>query len=193
MRSERRRFWAENGFGTSGGYDDAWQEASFAGVPYAVPNVRARADALRVHDLHHLLTGYTTDWRGESEISGWELGSGGAGRYPYAWFIAMFGFVIGVLTMPLRTWRAFRRGRGGSNLYAVSRPMDVLNEPVERVRARLGVDMPRRHGLGDVFRFVALASLMIPLGLLCLVGTPLLVLMAMLLGVRCPMHQQTPC
>lgn len=194
MREERRRFWAENGFGADGGYDDPWQEASFGGIPYAVPNLRSRGEALRVHDLHHLVTGYGTDWRGESEIAGWELGSGGAGRYAYAWFIAMFGFVVGVLTMPLRTWRAFRRGRAWSNLYGLTRPMEVLDEPLEAVRARLRVRRPGRP-LGNVLRFVALAAVMVPVGVLCLAGTPLLVLAALAGRMRChcPMRQQMPC
>lgn len=194
VREERRRFWAENGFGADGGYDDAWQEASFGGIPYAVPNVAARGEALRVHDLHHLVTGYGTDWRGESEIAGWELGSGGAGGYAYAWFIAMFGFVVGVLTMPLRTWRAFRRGRDWSNLYGLARPLDVLDEPLANVRARLHVR--RASGpLGHVLRFLALAAVMIPIGMLCLLGTPLLVLTALVgrMRCRCPMRQQLPC
>ncbi len=188
MRSERSRFWADNGFGVDGGYDEPWQDASFGGIPYAVPNPRGRADALRVHDLHHLLTGYGTDWRGESEIASWELGSGGAGRYAYAWFIALFGFVVGVLTMPFRTWRAFRRGRGASNLYGLQRPMELLDASVSSVRAKLGLQRPPAHSrLVDGLAFVATALVTVPLGLLCLAGTPLLVLLA-IARMHCPLR-----
>ena len=184
LRRRRQLFWAASGFASDGGYDDAWADATFAGVPYAVPNPPARANALRVHDLHHVLTGYGTDWRGESAIAGWELGSGGGGRHPYAWFIAVFGFVVGLLGLPRRTWTAFRRGRRASNLYRDADPMAYLDVDVADIQAELGITGygPRRT-LPDALAFVAFALITLPLGLLFLAGTPLLTLFAM---SRCP-------
>ncbi len=182
VRTHRDRFWRDHGFGPNGGYDEPWATASFAGIPYTVPNSQSRADALRVHDLHHLVTGYGTDWTGESEIAAWELGSGGGGRYPYAWFIALFGFVVGVLALPLRTLRAYARGRRSRNLYSVPGPGPLLDQPLVQVRRRL---LPRRAGelrAADVARFAGLGLLAVPFGLVMLAATPLLVLLA---AVRC--------
>ncbi|MFK7986592.1 MAG: hypothetical protein AB8I08_11260 [Sandaracinaceae bacterium] len=138
VRDARDRFFRENEFGLDGGYDASWAEAEFGPVRYRVPNLRARAAALRVHDLHHLVTGYATDWRGESEISAWELGSGW-GRYPYAWIIALFGLFTGLVTQPGATWRAFLRGRKSDNLFRARALGDVLEQPLASVRRGLGV------------------------------------------------------
>jgi ubiquinone biosynthesis protein Coq4 len=39
---------------------------------------------VRLHDLHHLVTGYPTDWKGELEISAWEI-AGSCRGYVAAW------------------------------------------------------------------------------------------------------------
>lgn len=178
VRAHRERFWREHGFGRGGGYDDPWATASFGGIPYTVPNSKRRAEALRVHDLHHLVTGYGTDWTGESEIAAWELGSGGAGRYPYAWLIAVFGFVIGVLALPLRTLRAFALGRRSRNLYRAPTIEPILDLQLLRVRRRLLPAHPDGVRLSDLPRFVALSLLAVPVGLALLATTPAQVLLS---------------
>ncbi|MEM6991743.1 MAG: hypothetical protein AAF721_14650, partial [Myxococcota bacterium] len=138
----RAQFFAASGFPADGGYDEPWQEAEFGPVPYVVPNPKLRADALRVHDLHHPLTGYRADWRGEAEISAWELGSGGGGRYAYAWFIALFGLLTGLLALPAATYRAFIRGRFSRNLYKERAPARRLAQSLAEVRRELRLDRP---------------------------------------------------
>jgi hypothetical protein len=187
----RRRLWTDAGFGVDGGYDEPWQEATFAGVPYAVPNSRIRADALRVHDVHHVLTGYGTDWRGESEIAAWELGSGGGGRFVYAWFIAVFGFVIGLLALPRRTFQAFRRGRVARNLYGHADPMSVLDRDVQEVRRALDISARRGPAWGDALAFAAWAFVTVPAGVLALLGTPVLVFAAFARCSSCPLTGRT--
>lgn len=139
VRSARADFFAASDFAPDGGYTEPWQEADFGPVRYRVPNTAARAAALRRHDLHHVATGYPATWRGEAEISGWELGSG-AGSYPYAWLIALFGLFTGLMRHPGPTIRAFLRGRHSTNLY---RPgpstAALLDEPVSALRGRLSV------------------------------------------------------
>lgn len=141
----RARFFAINDFGADGGYEEPFQDAVLAGIPYRTPNPPARAAALRRHDLHHLLTGYSTDWLGEARISAWEVGSGGPGRVLYAWTIALWGMFTGLLGDPRGMLRAFVRGRGSDNLYGV----DVDDALLSRGLSEVGHTLQVRAALPD--------------------------------------------
>ena len=139
VRQARDRFFADSGFSPDGGYADEWAEADFGAVRYRVPNLPARRAALQRHDLHHVVTGYASDWRGEAEISGWELGSG-AGWYPYAWLIALWGVFTGLIQHPGPTVKAFLRGRHSTNLYRYEASTEaILEQPVSTLRESLSV------------------------------------------------------
>ena len=45
-------------------------------IPLFIPNTRSRVRAVRVHDVHHVVTGYATTFAGEAEIGAWEIASG---------------------------------------------------------------------------------------------------------------------
>lgn len=169
VREARRRFFAASGFAPDGGYDDEWADAELGPFAYRVPNLAARAAALRVHDLHHLVTGYPTDWKGEAQISAWELGSGW-GRYPYAWIIAIFGLLTGVLAMPGATLRAFARGRRSrGNLYGFGSIDEWLDRPLSELEAALGVPRhPGRAHAADLVRFALLGTASVLFGALAL-------------------------
>jgi len=196
LEDARRRFFAESGFPPDGGYDDAWAHAQFGPVPYSVPNPPMRAEALRVHDLHHPLTGYRADWRGEAEISAWELGSGGGGRYVYAWFIALFGLFTGLLGAPRATWRAFVAGRSADNLYRDSAPRRRLPHSVDAMRRELGIGRSGRARPRDGLAFLGWSALACSLAIVFGLGVPLLLLAALTRRVgrgvrclaRCPLH-----
>ena len=187
VRQARQDFFADSGFPTDGGYDDDWAEADFGPVRYRVPNINARSAALRRHDLHHLATGYTTDWRGEAEISAWELGSG-VGVYAYAWLIALWGLFTGLLLHPTPTIRAFLRGRHSRNLYRSRHTTDGwMDQPVSALRTDLRV-LPLEADpwqgrsivarVGDVIVLSASALLAAGLGLLSLLPAALLIALA---------------
>ena len=188
MLQARRRFFAREGFAPDGGYDEVWSDASFGPFPYATYNPPARGAALRVHDLHHVVTGYGTSWRDESRISGWELGSGGAGRYPYAWFIALFGLFVGLLALPVQTWRAFVRGRGSGNLYRADAIEPWLSRDVDEVRATLATrPRPRRGAWRTALAFFGYGLLAVGLGAVFVAGVPMLVALGVVRRVgRCP-------
>lgn len=135
----RARFFVENDFGVDGGYDSPHQEAVLAGIPYRTPNPPARAAALRRHDLHHLLTGYSTDWLGEARISAWELGSGGPGAVFYAWTIVLWGLFTGLVGDPVGSLRAFVRGRGSDNLFGSETDEALMQRSVAAVGRSLRV------------------------------------------------------
>jgi hypothetical protein len=86
-------------------------------VPYPIPNTRARKRAVRIHDLNHLVSGYSTDRIGELEISAWELASGGCRDYVAAWVLDLPGLLGGLMVAPRRTLRAFWAGTRQQNLY----------------------------------------------------------------------------
>lgn len=95
-------------------------------IPIPIPNPPSRQAALRLHDLHHVLTGYPTTLPGEWQISGWEVGAG-LHRNPVAWSFCLMGMTAGMAIMPRKTVRAFARGRRGRSL------LDQDPEAVDRL------------------------------------------------------------
>ena len=140
LREERGRYFAENGFPPDGGYADRFVVLRLAGLPVAVfPNTRARVRAVRLHDLHHVVTGYPTSWRGEAEIGAWEIASG-CGSYGAAWVLNGLALLYGLLLWPRGMRAAWRRGRRSRNLYAEGWSDGLLDETVAGLRGRLGLD-----------------------------------------------------
>ncbi|MBK7397002.1 MAG: hypothetical protein IPJ34_12030 [Myxococcales bacterium] len=123
MRTARARYFAENGFGDDGGYGSPWVDFKLGSIPFPFPNTKARVRAVRFHDLHHILTGYRTDFRGELEISAWEIGAGCRDMIA-AWQLNLGGLWAGAMLMPRRTFRAFVRGRRTTSLY--DKDLDAL-------------------------------------------------------------------
>ena len=154
----RDDYFAVNGFGPNGGYDDAWVDFKLGPIPMPVPNTPSRKRAVRYHDLHHALTGYATDIRGEFEISAWEIASGCADHIA-AWQLNLSGMVGGLLVAPRRVWHAWLRGRHSRNLYRAPYDDALLSRTVGDVRRELGLDAPLPPArASDAFWFV-LASL----------------------------------
>ncbi len=107
------------------------------GVVVDAPNPAFQRPLLARHDLHHVLTGYGTDLRGEAEMGAWELGAG-----PGHWFVWLndIGAIgLGVLA-PIRTARAFARGLACRSLYRSERAWEELLEmDVGALREELGI------------------------------------------------------
>jgi hypothetical protein len=138
----RTRYFAAAGFPPDGGYAEKFVRLGKLGpIPLGFPNTDARRRAVALHDLHHVATGYRTDWTGEAEISAWEIASG-CGGFWFAWFINLHGMVMGWLVDPGATWRAFVRGRHSRNLYPSGFSDALLRETVASLRARLALDGP---------------------------------------------------
>ena len=138
----RTRYFERAGFPPDGGYSASFVSLGKLGpIPLGFPNTDSRRRAVVMHDLHHVATGYQTEWAGEGEISAWEVAAG-CGRFPFAWFINLQGMVMGWFVSPSRTWRAFVRGRHSRSLYAEGYREALLRETVGGLRARLLLDRP---------------------------------------------------
>jgi len=94
-----------------------------------------RDRAVRLHNLHHIVTGYQTDIKGEAEIGAWEVGSG-CGNFWHAWALNMGAFGLGLFIAPVRTLRAFVRGLRTDNLYHHYARLEdpLLDDTVGRIR-----------------------------------------------------------
>ena len=126
LRDARALLFERSGFGVDGGYEERWIKVKFWRVPIWLPNTPGRRQAVRLHDLHHILTEYPTSWRGEAEISAWEIGAGGLHRYYSGWILDLMNLAQGLIINPRGTYRAFMRGRLSANLYGEEFTTDVL-------------------------------------------------------------------
>ncbi len=140
----RDAYLAENGF-TTEAYDADWTDASVLGIRFRVPNTARHRWAIRLHDLHHVVTGFGTDFVGEAEVSAWECGGGLRGLGLYTGAIVAGLALGGLVVAPRRTWRAFRAS-GSTNLFGGHRPESeesdydaLLSLSVGALRHRLGV------------------------------------------------------
>lgn len=135
----RSQYFVENQFGDDGGYNDRWVTLGKLGpITLGFPNTAGRVKAVRRHDLHHLATGYDTDFIGEAEIAAWELASG-CENFRTAWLLNLLALPIGMLRAPERMRKAFARGCSSNNLYAEPFTDELLHERLGALRERLGV------------------------------------------------------
>lgn len=125
-------------------------------IPIAYPNISARRRAVRYHDLHHVVTGYATDLRGEVQISAWEIRSG-CKDYWVAWILGLSGLLT-VFKWPRETVHAFARGRRSKNLYGLDYS-SLLARQVTDVQAELCLDQPVRARPTDAALLLALLPL----------------------------------
>ena len=142
MGDARTEYYERNGFGADGGDSLSWVPIKLLGLTFHIPNTEARKRAVRIHDLHHVVTGYATDFRGEAEIAAWELASG-CWSWPVAVVLNLAAMGIGAAIAPRRIARAWARGRRSGNLYGERDGIEhLLPRTVSELRAKLGLDGP---------------------------------------------------
>ena len=95
-------------------------------------------EGLHLHDVHHLLTGYSTKLSGELELAAWELTSGGCRWHWIFWIDRLLAVVLGLVLCPRKCWRAARRGWACHNVYD-RRAADVLAADFDELRHSVGV------------------------------------------------------
>lgn len=145
-----------------GGYHSTWFKIKLGPVYMPMPNIKMRVDAVKLHDLHHLVTEYEATMKGEIEIGAWEIASG-CGKYPAAWILNFGSFFYGMIFHPRCLLRAFLKGRKcATNLYHDSRYDDaLLNQTIGELRRRIVPDPSIKNSILDylIFIFCSLFSL----------------------------------
>jgi len=157
LRDARTLFFERGNLGADGGYSRRWVRVESKPIAFYFPNCRSRVAAARLHDLHHIVAEYDTDWAGEAEIAGWEIASG-CTHYYIAWILNLGAFAVGLIVAPKSLFRAFVRGRRArTNLYHTGLSELHLDDvTVGMLRARLAVGAPNVKSSGsDVAMFAA--------------------------------------
>jgi hypothetical protein len=175
----RAKFFDRASLGPDGGYQDRWVRIAAKPISFYFPNTRSRVAAARLHDLHHIATGYRSDWPGEPEIAAWELASG-CGPYRWAWILNLGAFLVGLLLFPRTLWRAFVRGRHARNLYHIGlaeEQLPLLTVGALRRALRLGPASPAAT-VSDTLAFVAWSLLAVVYHGAILVGGVVIALLA---------------
>lgn len=144
MLDARNLYFELSGFTENSGYEERWIKVKVWRIPIWIPNTKGRRKAVRLHDLHHVLTEYPTTWRGEAEISAWEIGSGGLQKYWAGWLLDLMNVAQGIVINPRGIYRGFMLGRNSSNLYSTEFGKDLLKTRVGDLRRRLKLDQPAR-------------------------------------------------
>lgn len=167
VREALRRYHVANGFKGDAMTEDTVQVRVFGHVG-DLPNPRFQRPVLARHDLHHVLTGYATDLRGEAELGAWEIAAGPwhwlspppwaelssapvpalrmlasravwAGVGAFVWLNNGGALLLGVLA-PVRTMKAFVRGLRCRSLYLDASEYEaLLDMRVDELRARVGI------------------------------------------------------
>jgi hypothetical protein len=137
VRAARAEYFAANGFSESG-YTDRLVKLQLGPVPVYILNSAARVRSVRLHDIHHVLTGYGTDVLGEGEIGAFELGAGCADHFA-AWYLNFNAVTIALPLGAGTVLRAFARGRRSRCLYDREWDERILDETVGALRAELAI------------------------------------------------------
>jgi hypothetical protein len=137
MREARDLYLSAHGFSLAE-YQASTFSIGILGFTLKFPNTKARQRVIPLHDLHHVLTGYATDWAGEAEIGAWELRAGCDSLVAY--LLNGGGVIIGFFLCPRRVWRAFLRAKGQRTLYGDPIPYEsLLQMTVGDLRKKLGI------------------------------------------------------
>ena len=156
VRQALQRYFDQYHF-KDGGYNERWFHIKIGPLHIPMPNTKARIAAVKLHDIHHIVTEYRADWKGEVEIGAWEIASG-CGRYMVAWQLNFGSFLIGLFLFPRAVYTAFLRGRRArTNLYHAIPYDDALNGSVGELRARIDTDRSLEPAAGDRLLFAGYA------------------------------------
>lgn len=131
VQEQLQKFYTQYNLGKDGGVNDDWNKFKMGRISFPFPNLGKKGYLL--HDVNHLLCGYGIDWYGEFETAAWELGSGGRKGFGLSWFYPIIGSILGILSIPKRTFRAYKQGTKRKNAHILSNNHKILEMNFEEL------------------------------------------------------------
>ena len=157
-----QRYFDHYGF-KNGGYNDKTFTIKFWGpLKLIFPNTKGRIEAVKLHDIHHMLTQFEANLRGEAEIGAWEI-AGGLGKYYAGWWLNFGSVTYGIFLWPRRIYLAYIWGLQCENLYHHTLYKDydekLLTQTIGDLRSQLGINKKPNPGLKNTLSFVFAISM----------------------------------
>lgn len=162
---------------TNGGYHLKWFTLKIGPMSIPLPNIKARVDAVKIHDIHHLATEYPATLRGEAEIGAWEIASG-CGGYSAAWVLNFGSFFYGLFFFPKALLRAFLRGSvcKTSLYYNTVYDEALLCRTIGEIREHIGLDSGKNPRFYDYVKFIVYAVVVLSMALVFFFGCYLVII-----------------
>lgn len=108
------------------------------GLTLYIPNFETRKKIVVLHDIHHLVTGYSARMKGEMETSAWELSTGCFNNW-FALVINTYTLMMGLALNLPGVWKAWRVGKRTTNLYHKNYSLsDLMSRKVADLKGELG-------------------------------------------------------
>ncbi|MDP4263587.1 MAG: hypothetical protein Q8941_13755 [Bacteroidota bacterium] len=173
-------FYSQYGLNDDGGQSSRYVKIEFTKkFRLYFPNFDARRKAVFKHDVHHIATGYTSTFEGETEIGAWEIASG-CRHYWVAFALDLHAMMIGILFNPVGVYRAFIKGRRTRNLYRDAfSDKQLMDTPLVEIQKYMLLDNypGKKKGNGiDLVLFLLTALLGTIYSLLSLVLLPFIII-----------------
>jgi hypothetical protein len=147
--------------------DDGGQSSAYVRVEFTkkiclyFPNFEARRKAVFKHDVHHIATGYTSTFKGETEIGAWEIASG-CRHYWVAFVLDLHAVMIGLLFNPTGVYKAFVKGRRTKNLYRdVFTDEQLMNISISEIRESMLLNSYPERQKGDFIDLILFMLLLL--------------------------------
>ena len=159
LREAQLKYYRLNGLPEDGGEGDPWARYKLGTfILTAFPNFNHRMEAIRRHDVHHILNDLDASNLGEGLIAAWELGSG-CGKYWLSWFMESQAFWYGIIVARAETWKLFLNGRRSRNFYHEPFTPEIFNHTVGYWRKKFLAKENPRVEISDYAAFAGCLAL----------------------------------
>ena len=139
VNARLQQFYRFHNYGENGGAENRIAFLHLGPVNIPFPNSRQRRAFLYIHDIDHLVTGYSTSWCGEACLAAWEMRTRSWDGKITLWLLVSTAIAWGLIICPrgvIAGWRLGSRTRSVTSLQ-LSRD-ELLALPLHELKARLG-------------------------------------------------------
>ncbi|PCH69434.1 MAG: hypothetical protein COC01_01410 [Bacteroidetes bacterium] len=139
-------FYAQNGYEKDGGAESKWFEVKFPIFTLKLPNPEWRRKIIYLHDIHHVINGCDTSWKGEAFIAGWEVANGFGRHFPISLLIT-WTMGYSMFINPKDVVEGYKKGVRDKGVIALGmQKNDLLSMEFAELKNR--VESPSDSGMG---------------------------------------------
>jgi hypothetical protein len=181
-------YYKKNGFDSDGGESKASVKVIlFKGLTIYLPNNETRKKVILLHDIHHMLTGYSTVMKGEIEISTWELSTGCTNNW-VAFTLNSYAMAIGFIFNLKGIWKAWLRGKNTRNLYnAGYSKRQLMNKTMTDLKKELGFldeDIRNEGSFSILLSFVSFLVLSLIISIISVILIPVILIYSLIIFLQ---------